>query len=443
MSKMNKQDRKTRKRHLVIMLLLMAAIAVSIANSAELPEKAAGKHMGVATCATTQCHGSAVSRDGSNVMQNEYVTWTQDDPHSKAYDVLRNDESKAIAARLGLRSAHTAKVCLDCHTDNVPRGKRGEKFQLSDGVGCEACHGGAETWLSTHYNAPAVGHADNVAAGLYPTDNVKDRADLCLSCHLGNKDKFATHRIMAAGHPRLSFELDTFTELWRTAGRQPHYRVDADYSDRKKASSHSYTWAAGLLQEGRQRLALIIDGKILGNGMFPELALYDCHACHRSMKSVQWRRLPRHGNAGPGTPFVNDGTFVMILTLARAINPSDAESLASALTALHVAGDDTIAAIQAAARNLDSIFAQIQSKLTDRAVRDAEPRILEEILTAGANGEFLDYVSAEQAFMAVQMLAFEMKDAGLQADLDTLAEALNNDERYRPTRFARLLRNLN
>ena len=443
MSKMNKQDRKTRKRHLVIMLLLMAAIAVSIANSAELPEKAADKHMGVATCATTQCHGSAVSRDGSNVMQNEYVTWTQDDPHSKAYDVLRNDESKAIAARLRLRSAHTAKVCLDCHTDNVPRGKRGEKFQLSDGVGCEACHGGAETWLSTHYNAPAVGHADNVAAGLYPTDNVKDRADLCLSCHLGNKDKFATHRIMAAGHPRLSFELDTFTELWRTAGRQPHYRVDADYSDRKKASSHSYTWAAGLLQEGRQRLALIIDGKILGNGMFPELALYDCHACHRSMKSVQWRRLPRHGNAGPGTPFVNDGTFVMILTLARAINPSDAESLASALTALHVAGDDTIAAIQAAARNLDSIFAQIQSKLTDRAVRDAEPRILEEILTAGANGEFLDYVSAEQAFMAVQMLAFEMKDAGLQADLDTLAEALNNDERYRPTRFARLVRNLN
>jgi hypothetical protein len=410
--------------------------------SAELPDKGANKHMGVATCATSQCHGSAVPRDGSNVLQSEYVTWTQNDSHSRAYEVLNNAESKAIATRLGLRAAYTADICLDCHADNVSGDRRGEKFQLTDGVGCEACHGGAENWLSTHYNVPAVSHADNVAAGMYPTEKVKDRANLCLSCHLGNNDKFATHRIMAAGHPRLSFELDTFTELWRTAGRQPHYRVDADYEERKEAASHSYTWAAGLLEEGRQRLGLIIDGKILGDGMFPELALYDCHACHRSMKSVQWRRLPRHGNAGPGKPFVNDGTFVMILTLSRAISPADAQPMASALTALHVAGDDTVRAIQKAARNLDAIYARIQSSLTDATIQKRERRILEEILQTGADGEFLDYVSAEQAFMAVQMLAFELDDAALQNEIDTLADALDDDERYRPSRFARLLRNL-
>jgi Cytochrome c554 and c-prime len=429
MSKMNRQ--------------LLMLLALPFAVSAELPDKAANKHMGVATCATSQCHGSAVPRDGANVLQNEYVTWTQDDPHSRAYEVLNNADSTAIAARLGLRAAHTAKICLDCHADNVSSAKQGEKFQVSDGVGCEACHGGAENWLSTHYNMPAVSHADSIAAGLYPTEKVRERADLCLSCHLGNKDKFATHRIMAAGHPRLSFELDTFTELWRTAGRQPHYRVDADYKERKEAASHSYTWAAGLLEEGRQRLALIIDGKILGDGMFPELALYDCHACHRSMKSMQWRRLPRHGNAGPGKPFINDGTFVMILTLTRAISPSDTESMSSALTALHVAGDDTVAAIQAAARSLDAVFARVQSKLSDRSIRSSERQILEQILQTGADGEFLDYVSAEQAFMAVQMLAFGLNDSDLQTELDVLAEALDNDERYRPTQFASLLRNLN
>ena len=443
MSKMSKQKRKAGKRHLLILLLLTMSIAVSIAKSAELPEESANKHMGVATCATSQCHGSAIPRDGSNVLQNEYVTWTQDDPHSRAYEILNNDQSKAIAARLGLRAAHTAKVCLDCHADNVSSNNRGDKFQVSDGIGCESCHGGAENWLSTHYNAPTVSHADNVAAGLYPTEKVTERANLCLSCHLGNNDKFATHRIMAAGHPRLAFELDTFTELWRTAGRQPHYRVDADYGERKEAASHSYTWAAGLLEEGRQRLALIIDGKILGDGMFPELALYDCHACHRSMKTVQWRRLPRHGNAGPGMPFVNDGTFVMILTLTKSVSTSDAEPMASALTALHVAGDDTVAAIQAAARNLDSIFARVQANLTERTVQSRERAILEEILRTGEDGEFLDYVSAEQAFMAVQMLAFELNDSALQAEIDTLAEALDNDERYRPAQFARLLRNLN
>jgi len=421
-------------------LLLLLVLPITV--SAELPDKAANKHMGVATCATSQCHGSAVPRDGANVMQNEYVTWTQDDPHSRAYDVLNNAESTAIAARLGLRAAHTAKICLDCHADNVPSAKQGEKFQLSDGVGCEACHGGAENWLSTHYNMPAVSHADSVAAGLYPTEKVNERADLCLSCHLGNKHKFATHRIMAAGHPRLSFELDTFTELWRTAGRQPHYRVDNDYKERKEAASHSYTWAAGLLEEGRQRLALIIDGKILGDGMFPELALYDCHACHRSMKTVQWRRLPRHGNAGPGKPFLNDGTFVMILALSKSVSSSDVEALASALTALHVAGDDTVASIQSAARKLDSIFARVQAKLTDSSVQSRERQILEEILRTGADGEYLDYLSAEQAFMAVQMLAFELQDAALQAELDALAEVLDDDERYRPSQFARLLRNL-
>ncbi len=51
------------------------------------------------------------------------------------------------------------------------------------------------------------------------------------------------------------------------------------------------------------------------------------------------------------------------------------------------------------------------------------------MLTARADGEFLDYVSAEQAFMAVQMRAFELNDSSLQAEIDTLAEALDNDGR--------------
>ncbi len=41
--------------------------------------------------------------------------------------------------------------------------------------------------------------------------------------------------------------------------------------------------------------------------------------------------------------------------------------------------------------------------------------------------------------MAVQMLVFEIGDAELAAKLDRLAEALADDERYRPAEFARLL----
>ena len=174
--------------------LLCCALFFCATVSAELPAQGADRHMGVATCAASQCHGSAAPRDSSGVMQNEYVTWTRDDPHSKAYATLSSDASRAIAARLGVGSAIAAKICLDCHADNVPAVRRGEKFQLSDGVGCEACHGGAERWLSTHYNTPAVDHAANLVAGIYPTEEPQERAELCLSCHLGTADKFATHR---------------------------------------------------------------------------------------------------------------------------------------------------------------------------------------------------------------------------------------------------------
>ncbi len=435
MSKMNR-----RIRLLTTVPFIFAA--VNLAYAVELPQNSAQIHMGVATCAASQCHGSAIPRDGTGVLQNEYVTWTQADPHSRAYEVLSNEQSRLIAARLGIGRAREATICLDCHADNIPANKRGEKFQLSDGVGCEACHGGAENWLSTHYNAPEVTHANNLSAGLYPNEDADDRVELCLSCHLGTQNQFATHRIMAAGHPRLAFELDTFTELWRTLGRQPHYRVDADYRERKKVDGHAYTWAAGLLAEGRRRIDLIQSDYFDVPGMIPELAFYDCHACHRSMKTVQWRSLPRHGGVGPGVPFINDGTFVMALALARAIEPDEADALFDALKRMHVAGIDSVAAIRSAADDLDAILRRIESKLTPAKLRNRELQILEEVLETGAEGNYLDYVSAEQAFMAVQMLVIELDDPELEAELDALANSLDNDERYRPAQFRRLLTSL-
>lgn len=421
---------------------LLALLLFTTATLAELPERDAHIHMGVATCAASQCHGSAVPRDGSNILQNEYVTWTQDDPHARAYDTLNSELSKRMAARLGLKSATTAKICLDCHADNVPASRRGERFHLSDGVGCEACHGGAENWLSTHYNVPTVTHEANLQAGLYPSETVSDRSELCLSCHLGTRNKFATHRIMAAGHPRLAFELDTFTELWRTAGRQPHYRIDADYRERKSSAGHGYTWAAGLLAEARHRLILIGSPMLDGAGMFPELGFYDCHACHRSMKTVQWRPLPRHGGIGPGEPFIHDGTVVMAMALARAISATDGKAIEDGLTEMHRAGSDDVDAIKAAARRLDASLASLQGKLTADRMRGREMQILREILATGAEGNYLDYIGAEQAFMAVQMLVIEIDDPVLEERLDDVANTLNDDERYRPARFAAMLASL-
>src|SRR5690606_27638381 len=109
---------------------------------------------------------------------------------------------------------------LGCHATFVPAEKRGKRFALSDGVGCESCHGPASRWLGQHVTGEAS-RAENIAVGMYPTEEPAARAELCLTCHLGTADRFASHRLMGAGHPRLSFELDTFTRI------QPaHFRID-------------------------------------------------------------------------------------------------------------------------------------------------------------------------------------------------------------------------
>lgn len=421
---------------------LCIALLGTAASAAELPDQADTKHMGVATCAASQCHGSAVPRDGSNVLQNEYVTWTRDDPHAKAHATLDNDLSRAIAMRLGLPSASKADLCLDCHADNVATGLRGEQFQVSDGVGCESCHGGAEGWLSTHYAAAPDTHAQSLAQGLYPTDDIAARAALCLGCHLGTRDKFATHQMMAAGHPRLAFELDTFTELWRTAGRQPHYRIDADYEQRKDSASPAVAWSVGLIADARRRLALVTDSPFFADSLFPELGLYDCHACHRSMKSVEWRPLERHGGAGPGVPFLNDGTLVMTLALCEAVAPDLADELRTALGQLHASASGDSRSLKTAAHDVDELLQRISAMATASTLQNRQREILRKILASAAAGNFLDYASAEQAFMAVQMLAIDLDDARLEGRLDELAETLADDERYQPAQFAALLESL-
>jgi len=40
--------------------------------------------------------------------------------------------------------------------------------------------------------------------------DVIHRTGKCLECHLGTKSKFVDHEMIAAGHPDLYFELDSF-----------------------------------------------------------------------------------------------------------------------------------------------------------------------------------------------------------------------------------------
>ncbi len=250
--------------------------SIHVGAIAELPQYSDASHLGVASCASGVCHGSVRPRSSTGILQNEYVVWSRLDRHRNAYNTLLSAESKKIAHNIGLKNAHEAEICLDCHADNVAVDKRGSRFQIEDGIGCEACHGGAEHYLTSHTDK-GVSRDQNISNGLYATDQIAKRAALCFSCHIGSEEKMASHEIMGAGHPRLSFELDTFGVL------QPaHYVVDKKYSERKWAGSSLTTWALGQVEAGKQTLRLI-ESNLSVKQLFPVLSIFVCHACHHVM----------------------------------------------------------------------------------------------------------------------------------------------------------------
>jgi hypothetical protein len=422
-----------------IVLAVLLAPAAHAQGALPLPYQAGGKHLGVATCASSVCHGAVSPSTKYDISLNEYVTWSHDDRHSKAYLALSNEKGRAIAARLGIADARTDKMCLDCHTDNVPPARRGPKFAFTDGVSCEACHGGSESWLESHASRK-VSYRQNVERGMYPTADLASRATLCLSCHYGNEDKFATHRIMGAGHPRLSFELDTFVAL------QPaHHQVDADYRKRKPAHDHAQIWAYGQLAALRSQLAMLQSPRATG-GVFPELALFSCHSCHGSnpIARLDWSRGLFTKLAEPGSIPIDESHLKMAWAVLSQTDRSAAQNVLSLGQELQEAagkGREQIASMSA--QLMRTVGQALQETQARRWAREDYSRMLGELLRMGAVGEFRDYASAEQAVMAVELLMIDIGSADrYRKQLDELYEILRDEDGYRPPRLVEAMKRL-
>ncbi|MBT8132327.1 MAG: SH3 domain-containing protein, partial [Gammaproteobacteria bacterium] len=414
---------------IAIGILVLPGLALAV-----IPQHDQFEHLGVQSCGASSCHGSASVRNTYSVLQNEYITWARHDMHSKAYKVLKNEQSQRIAKNLGLDAAHTAKICLDCHSDNVPSERRGLQFKLSDGVACEACHGGAEQWLGIHISGGGDKHAESLAAGLYPTEEPEARAELCLSCHLGTKDKFATHEIMGAGHPRMSFDLQKFTDI------QPrHYRVDDDYRERKVHVEDTRAWAMGQVKASREYMELLQGSRMTSNGVFPELGLFDCHACHHSIKEMRWQASDRTGMP-PGSVLLNDSSLAMSQIIASVVQPGAARGLTSGIRQLHAASQKDMASIKSAAAQLESELAQLAETLRSREFgRQQNNQLMKAMADAIGEGKFSDYSDAEQATMAMDV--FSGVTGSYKNELDAMYEVVADQEvqsakRFDPQMFA-------
>jgi hypothetical protein len=273
------------------------------------------KFHGAGSCSSMACHNF---NGPEGDPRSEYSTWANGDKHSKAFTVLHNDRSVRIVRNLASDPSIKKKkesaeplpateqpLCLKCHaTNDGNRDEGGERFVLEDGVGCEVCHGASQKYFTTHYLTGFKELTPEEKETTYGLRNLKDlgkRADLCISCHVGSKDKEVNHDLIAAGHPRLNFELAGYHGI-----AHKHWQ-DADEVSRNK-DFYARLWAIGQVKSAKAALDLLahratgVDPAAPNRQKpWPEFSEYACYACHKDLKVNSPRQRAGYGDRTPGS----------------------------------------------------------------------------------------------------------------------------------------------
>jgi hypothetical protein len=410
----------------------------------------APRYTGPGSCASTTCHGSVSPRTDNRVLQNEYSTWIVKDKHSKAYASLQGNLGERMATILGIGKAESAPKCLACHALDVPAAQRTRTFDLSEGVSCESCHGPAAAWLGPHTERDWT-HEKSIAAGMYDTRDLTKRSEKCLSCHLGSEEKSVDHEMIAAGHPDLYFELDSFSAVMPRHWKEPGEPGEPENSDPWYDVRELTTGQAVQLRRSLLRLESRAHGKY-----WPEYSELQCYACHHSLTSPEnsWRQAHGYSGRRPGDPPWNPSRYTIFHEVVFQAGGDSAEKLDSELarlgqlmSQLNPDRDAVAAAAGNSARLVGDLSAKVDAMANDSA---SALRLLRKISGDADNISAQGEHAAAQAAMAVQSLfvAYERNEkfprsAELRAAISALFQDLQDPSAYDPARFAGKLRQVN
>ena len=181
------------------MCLLVATDVGSLsAKEPRQTRESGAAFIGSVGCKSSSCHG------GAGPKRSQYIIWSRQDFHTKAYAVLLNSRSERIAESLGIARAQSSARCTICHSplQAVPPSRLTQTAQPDEGVSCETCHGAAGSWLRGH-TRPDWTYNTRIAAGMRDLRNLYVRANACVACHQN-----LAPELLKAGHPDLFFELD-------------------------------------------------------------------------------------------------------------------------------------------------------------------------------------------------------------------------------------------
>jgi nitrate/TMAO reductase-like tetraheme cytochrome c subunit len=153
---------------------LFVALALAFASLSAFTSSGGNEYIGSKSCKA--CHSNA------KMGGTAYKSWEKG-PHAKAFETLKSAESDKIAADKGFKTkAAETKECLSCHVTGMldAGAKFDKKFDQSEGVGCETCHGAGSAYKSKH--------AKDVPGGMKlgltnPAVEGGAAEKLCVSCH--------------------------------------------------------------------------------------------------------------------------------------------------------------------------------------------------------------------------------------------------------------------
>jgi gamma-glutamylcysteine synthetase len=165
--------------------------------------------------------------------------------------------------------------------------------------------------------------------------------------------------------------------------------------------------------------------------LFPELALFDCHACHHSMNDLRWQP-DTDGQLPSGSVRLNDANFVMLFAIAGVISESLEATLREQVTELH----QSVAARRPLAKVVAGITNSIHQIEASRSIQEnpeSARQLLSALVVAGGQSRFRDYVAAEQVVMAIDLLLSKAGLRDAQSDwLNRLYAQVSNEDAFMP-----------
>ena len=427
-------------------------------NFANAAENEAPKYLGPGSCAATSCHGSVKPVAGSRILQNEYSTWIIKDKHSKAYQALTTEVGERMAriSETGSK-AEEAPKCLACHVLNITAAQRGRTFEISEGVSCENCHGPSSAWLGGHTERQWP-HEKSVSLGMADTRNVIHRTEKCLECHLGSSNKFVDHEMIAAGHPDLTFELDSFSAV-----EPRHWKTPRESAPGKPVEDGAWSgvrdWSAGQavqLRASLERLSWRAKSERYDKkDVWPEYSELSCVACHHALTPAKdsWRQAHAYAGRRPGDPAWNASRYVVFRLLAKQVDPSAADEMERRLATLS-SQMSTMNPDRNAVTSEAAAAAPLAQRMAERLAgmkydQELALRMLQQITNDAENISLADERAAEQATMAIDSLFIVYSKEAKPKNADEMRSAINalfqqlqSPSSYNADQFAAALRHI-